>query len=91
MTAPLIAYERTVLVSEKDLLDPKKEALYAAFPDVPLICIGVDDSQNNRCIRVQPFYKRDQVLAQIPVEAIKSSDVESLQKRIAAGEFAVKS
>lgn len=91
MTAPLIAYERTVLVTEKDILDPKKEALFAAFPDVPLICIGVDDAQNRRAIRIKPFYKREETLAQIPVETIKTSDVATLQKRISAGEFAVTS
>jgi hypothetical protein len=87
MTAPMIAYERTILVTEKDILDPKKEALFAAFPDVPLICIGCEDAGNRRYIRIEPFYKRGQVLAQIPVDVIVFADVETLQKRLAAGEF----
>lgn len=90
MTAPLIAYDRTVLVNEKDILDLKKEALFAAFPDVPLACLGVDASEG-RAIRVVHFHKRGHALAQIGVDTLAATDTGTLQNRLAAGEFAVTS
>lgn len=89
MTQPIIAYERTVLVTEKDALDKVKDGIVNAFPDMPLLCRGVD-AGSGRAIRVVPFYKQEQVLAEIPLSAIKGADAESFQKRLSAGDFAPK-
>ena len=91
MTAPIIAYERTVFSTEKDALDLKKEAIIGAFPDSPLLCKGFEDVQKRRWIKVVPFYKQEMVLAQFPLETVVGLDVETLQKRLAAGEFSAKS
>lgn len=90
MTAPIIAYERTVLVNEKDILDLKKEAIVNAFPDFPLLCQGID-AKGSRAIRVVPFANQSQVLAVIPLDMIVKTDAESLQKRLIVGEFAATS
>ena len=88
MTAPVIAYERTILATEKDLLDAKKEALFAAFPDVPLFCRAVEDAAKRRSVVVMDYYKRDKAVAQFPLDVMTALDVATFQKKLTAGEFA---
>ena len=93
MTKPNIAFERSILATEKDVLDAKKEALYEVFPDLPLFCRAIEDSQNQRWFQVLPFYpveNRNEILAQIKVDELARIDLATFQKRLSAGEFAAK-
>ncbi len=88
MTAPVIAYERSILAKEKDMLDAKKEALFGAFPDVPLFCKAVEDDHKRRSVVVMDYYKREKSLARFPLDVMVALDVATFQKKLKAGEFA---